>query len=243
MSTTSWVLISFFSFQLDCCIPVKKDLKCKNNPDRFCYICGKVVFLNRQAKIPDFVKKAHWDYFVVKQVDQNKPFAPHVCWKTFMENLEDWKNGKRKSMPFAIPMVWKGRKDHITNFYFYMINLKGINLRNKHHLQYSNVPSAIRPILHGPDLPVSESDANMEYSSDYEHSDMTVVAGGDAYKSEEEDHTVLLTQSELNDLIQDRKHSKEPVQLLGLHLKDKYLTPGITFYCYRDREKVFHIPR
>ena len=32
---------------------------CKNDPDRFCYICGHVVFLDSQAKITDIVKKTY----------------------------------------------------------------------------------------------------------------------------------------------------------------------------------------
>ena len=49
------------------------------------------------------------------------------------------------------------------------------------------VPSAIRPIPHGLDLPVPEPDGNMEYSFDSEHSHMTVVAGDDALKLEVDD--------------------------------------------------------
>ena len=60
----------------------------------------------------------------------------------------------------------EGKKDHITNCYFCMINLKGINYKNKDLFQYSDVPSAIRLISHGLDFPVTELDGNMEYSSD-----------------------------------------------------------------------------
>ena len=66
-----------------------------------------------------------------------------------------------------------------------MINLKGINRKNKHHVQYPNVPSAITPIPNGPDLPVPEPDGNIDYSPDSKHSEMTVVAGDDTYKPEE----------------------------------------------------------
>ena len=80
-------------------------------------------------------------------------------------------------------------KDPIKDCYFCKINLKGINLKgvnlkNKHHAKYSHVPSAIRPISHGPDLPVSVSDRNLKYGSNFEPSDMTLVAGDDAYISE-----------------------------------------------------------
>ena len=67
------------------------DCKCKNNPDRFCYICGNVVFPNLQAKITDFVRKAYHDYFGDKLGDQDKPFAPYICCKTCgeFEGLEE----------------------------------------------------------------------------------------------------------------------------------------------------------
>ena len=45
----------------------------------------------------------------------------------------------------------------------------------------------IRPIPHGPNLPVPDPDINMEYSSDFHYSDMTVGAGDDVYKSQEGD--------------------------------------------------------
>ena len=68
-----------------------------------------------------------------------------------------------------------------------MKNLKGINHKNKHHVQYPNVFLAIRLILHGPDLPIPEPDGNIVYCSDSKHSDMTVVVGDNAYKLEEDD--------------------------------------------------------
>ena len=68
-----------------------------------------------------------------------------------------------------------------------MIDLKGINHKNKHHVPYPNVHSAIRPIPHGPDLPVPEPDGYMEYNSDSEHSVMIGVAGDDTYNLEGND--------------------------------------------------------
>ena len=142
------------------------------------------------------------------------------------------------SMPFAILMVWRDGKEHIMDCYFCMINLKGIK-QNKHHVQYPNVSSVIRSIPHGSDLPVLEPDDNMEYSSNSKHSDMTVVAGDDAYKPEEDDQPVSLTQAEFNDQRQDQNLSKESVQLLSSHLKEKLLlAPGTMFYWYRHCKRV-----
>ena len=53
--------------------------------------------------------------------------------------------------------------------------LKGIKRRNKHHVQYHDVPSTIRPIPHSSDFAVPDPDCYMEYSSDLKNSDMTVV--------------------------------------------------------------------
>ena len=85
-------------------------------------------------------------------------------------------------MPFAISMAWRERQDHITDCYFCMINLKGINRNNKLHVKYPMFFSAIKPIPHGRDLPVLEPEGNIEYSSHSEHSDMTIVAEDDAHK-------------------------------------------------------------
>ena len=73
-----------------------------------------------------------------------------------------------------------------------MKNLKGINCKNKDHFPYSDVPSAIRSIPHHPNLPVPESHGNMEYKSDSEHSDITVVVGDIAYKPEEDNQPIPL---------------------------------------------------
>ena len=164
----SWVMSYVFSFQLEICISIRMDRKCKNSPDRFCYICRNVVLPNHQAKITDFTNQVNRDYFGVKEGDQDKRFTFAV---KHVENLRDWRNGKRKSIPFTIPMVRREGKDHITDCYFRVINLKVINRKNKHYVQYPNVSSAIRPILHGPDIPVPKPDGNMEYCFDFEHSD------------------------------------------------------------------------
>ena len=164
-----------------------------------------MVLPNRQAKITDFVKKACHNYFGVKLRDQDKPFAPHVCCKTCIVNMRDWRNGKRKSMPFAIPMVCREGKDPLWNCYFCMID----RLQEQIPRPNPDILSVIRSIPYGPDLPISKPDGNIEYSSNSEHGDMTVVAEDDAYKPEEDNQPVPLTQAERNDLKRDLNISKE----------------------------------
>ena len=67
----------------------------------------------------------------------------------------------------------------------------------------------------------------MEYSSDSEHSEMTVEAGDYAHKSEEHEQPVPLIQAEPNDLTWGPNLSNESAQLLGSRLKEKHLlVPG-----------------
>ena len=211
----------------------RMDRKCTNHPDRFCYICGNVILPGCLAKITDFVKKAYHAYFGVKLGDQDKLFIPHVSCKIGVENLRDWRDKKRKSMPFAVPMVWREGKDHVTGCYFCMTNLQGIDRKNKYCVQYPDVPSAIRQVPHGPDLPVPEPDVAMKSSSESESDNTSDRGEGEEYMPEENDRPVVLTQADLNDLTRDLNISKKSAQLLGSRLREnKLLAPGITFYWY-----------
>ena len=71
----------------------------------------------------------------------------------------------------------------------------------------------------------------MESSSDSESSDMIDRADCGAYRPEEDNQPVPLTQAKLNDLTRDLNLSKESAQLLGSRLQEKrLLAPGTTFY-------------
>ena len=110
-------------------------------------------------------------------------------------------------------------KDHITDSYFCMINQKGTNRKNRHHVQYFDVSSAVRAIPHGTDLPVPASNDNTEYSSDSEHSDIIVIAGDDAHKPEKDDSPGPLTPTKFNDQTRDLNLSKAAAQMLISRLK------------------------
>ena len=218
------------SFQFDICIPIRKNRNCKNNPDRFSYICGNVVLPDRQVKITDFVKKAYRDYFGVKLGDQDKPFTPHICSKATGKNLRDRRNSKRKKMLFTIPMVWREGRSHY--------GLLFLHDKSKNYKSQDQAPCPIprcsfchKTNPSGPRPSSSEPDGNMEYSSNSEHNDIPVVAGNGAYKPEEDDQPVPLTQAELNNLTRNVNLSKEFAQPLGSRLKKKdLLAPRTTFH-------------
>lgn len=84
-------------------------------------------------------------------------------------------------------MVPSEEKDPVTNCYFCMTNLKDIN---KHYAQYPDVPSAIKPIPRGPNLPVPGLNVAIESSSDSESSYSTDTAECGPYRPEESDQLV-----------------------------------------------------
>ena len=215
--------------------------KCKNDRNRFCNICGKVTMSDRQTTITEFVKKRYYDYFGIK-LRQNKPFAPQKCCKTCVENLRRWSNKKIEHLPFGVPMIWTEGRDHTSDCYFCMTNLEGINRRNKQHVKYPDIPSAKKPVPHGPSIPIPKPPADLDSisipSTDEELEGDDVSA---TYQpTDETSHPKLLSQAELNDLTRDLGLSKESAQLLGSRLHENHLlTPETTFFWYRSRKKEF----
>ena len=45
--------------------------------------------------------------------------------------------------------------NHVTDCYFCMVNTTGVGKKNKHKITYPNFPSAIRPVPHSDDVPVT----------------------------------------------------------------------------------------
>lgn len=129
---------------------------CVNGANNFCYICGEVTFLSQKRSITKVIKTAYSLYFGCRIGDQDKSWAPHICCNTCAANLKLWLTGKRQAMPFAVPMIWREPTDHLNNCYFCMVPQigKGISKKKKWTIEYPNIPSAIRPVPHGDDLPV-----------------------------------------------------------------------------------------
>ncbi|GBN11927.1 hypothetical protein AVEN_98216-1 [Araneus ventricosus] len=94
------------------------------------------------------VKKAYHLYFGCKIDDQGKDWAPHVCCRTCATTLSKWIHGKRKAMPFVVPMIWREPTNHIDDCYFCMVTLDsgGVTKKKKRTIEYPNIPSALRSV-------------------------------------------------------------------------------------------------
>ena len=65
---------------------------------------------------------------VEKSETKAKNGAPHVC---CAKSLREWLNNKGRSMPFALPMIWREPTDHLTDCYFVYFRNFGTELQRK----------------------------------------------------------------------------------------------------------------
>ena len=215
--------------------------KCTNDPNKFCYICGQVMLTGQNLRINSFVKVSYYAYFGIKVGDQDKSWAPHFCCKSCVENLRYWTKAKKKSLPFGIPLQWREGKDHITDCYFCLTKIAGVNKKNRHCVTYPDLPSARKPVAHSSEVPIPNPPQNLNICSDsdeeQEHMDIS-----EPYEpsDSEMNNSKKLKQHQLNDLVRDLGLSKESAQLLGSRLSEnQLLAPDTTFYWYRNRDKEF----
>ena len=188
------------------------------------------------------MKRVYFTYFGVRVGDQDKQWAPHIACKTCVEHLHQWINGKRRSLQFDVPMIWREPKNHHDDCYFCMINIKGINHNNRKWI-YPNLKSARWPVPHSDKVPIPVFDHLTELIESSDESISSVYAAVTC-SSESEFHGAVATplqfnQFELNDLVRDLNLLKETSEVLASRLNEKnLLQPGtnITFYCRREKD-------
>jgi len=114
-------------------------------------------------------------------------------------------------MPFGVPMVWRVPTNHSTDCYFCMVSpiKNGMSMKKKSTLVYPNIPSAIRPVPHGDELPIPEPPDNLamypdEHSASSNNEEQQPSASRDAdYVPSTDSSHHTITEGELYDLIRD----------------------------------------
>ncbi|GBM40794.1 hypothetical protein AVEN_80802-1 [Araneus ventricosus] len=188
-------------------------------PKKFFYICGELTIKKEQRNITDFVKKLYFDYFGVKLGDQDKSCFPHIICCICLEELKQWLSEKQKSLRFGIPMIWRETSNQSDEFYFCSLNVHVFNAKNRKGIIYPNIPSAMRPVPHGPGIPIPKPPEKLKgISSDSEEEDDGSVDDSNAAGSNDPQ---LFSQSELNDLVSDLRLPKYFAELLGSRLNEK----------------------
>ena len=88
----------------------------------------------------------------MKVRDQTKKWAPHYICGTCRSSLDAWLRGKLKSLPFAIPRIWREPQNHVSDCYFCMVDITNFKRTNRSHI--SDISSSIAPVPHSSDLPI-----------------------------------------------------------------------------------------
>ncbi|XP_076324370.1 uncharacterized protein LOC143232621 [Tachypleus tridentatus] len=204
--------------------------QCRNSCDTFCYICGEYMLVYHKRSITALVKKAYHLYFGCKIGDKDQGWAPHICCATCAVCLRAWLRGTPKTMPFAVPVIWREQKDHLTDCYLYLTNVSGFSAKNKKSIEYPNLPSAMRPVPHDDSLPIPKPPEEWTLDEPDEETAMQGT-GSDIdpdFKPCSSGNPHVITQSELNDLVRDLGLSKAKAKLLGSRLQEWcLLSPGM----------------
>ena len=103
---------------------------CANDPDLFCYICGRFTRKKDRRNITPFVKNAYHAYFGVKLGDQDKYWAPHKVCITCVSTFSLWMKGK-KHFSFGVPMVWREPQNHLNDCYFCAVRVTGLKSKTR----------------------------------------------------------------------------------------------------------------
>jgi hypothetical protein len=161
------------------------------------------------------------------------------CLGDYFEDLRNWTKGKKRALLFSIPLVWRQPINRVDDCCFVCLcTLKGFNTKNKKGITYPNLPSAIRPVSRGLDMPVPNPSKKLR----------TLEAESSATPSESSEESEYgtcthgtpepFTQTELSDLFRDLNVPKDAAEILGSRLKGKkLLTPETYVTFYRNREK------
>nr|CAH7753306.1 unnamed protein product [Callosobruchus chinensis] len=213
--------------------------ECKNHPDSFCCVCGEFTLKTQRKPLSPLLKTAYKFYFDCQVGDQDKTWAPSVCCTTCYSSLIKWLKGTRKSMPFAVPMVWREPRCHLTDCYFCMTSTVGFLSKSKHTIQYPNVPSALRNVSHNDSLPIPVPPQTYTLQTELQPGTPNDTS------TDDEEHSAdsvsrqphLLTQAELDDLIRDLQLPRTKSQLLGSRLQQwNLLEKGVKVSSYRTRQ-------
>lgn len=216
---------------------------CMNHPDSFCYICGEYTVKKYQRALTDKLKKLYKLYFDCAVGEQDKTWAPHISCVRCSSGLYTWfKSGR--ALPFAIPMIWREQHDHVSDCYFCAFPIKGINEKNRKHLSYPSLLSAIRPVPHSLQLPVpvpptSSPSLSLDTNCNESSSDDSDIP----YEpSDTSSAPHIITTGELNDLIRDLQLTKNQSELLASRLQGWNLLNAdtkVTFFRKRTADLTY----
>ena len=137
-------------------------------------------------------------------------------------------------------------KGHLNDCCFCKVNVKGFNRKNKQHIKYFNLDSALLPVARCEDVPLLEFTGLPNIHDKILFEVSTTDHEGESIDIEFRPSDtllvkpILLSQLELNDLVRDLYLPKRYAELLLSRLNEKsLLSHGTRVTYYRSREASF----
>jgi hypothetical protein len=118
-----------------------------------------------KRNITGFIRKVYCGYFGGKMGDQDKSWASHKECYVSAEGLRKWSKGKKKEFRFGVPVIWREPKNRSDICCICFCDVKGHNCKNKKVILYPNLPLVLRPVVRGPEVPVTQSTEILEDAS------------------------------------------------------------------------------
>jgi len=121
--------------------------KCSKCINVFCFVCGQFTPKNAARIISPQMSNGYNLYFGIDAKEEmNKSWGPNVIYATCTRYLRAWLNGKIKSTPYAVPMIFRKQTNHVTDCYLCQTNL------TRQKIWYTNVKSVTKPVPHTKDM-------------------------------------------------------------------------------------------
>ena len=115
----------------------------------FCFVCGQFTPKKNAARISPQILNVHNLYLGIDAKEEmSKSWAPNVICAACVRYLKAWLNGTKKSMSYAVPMIWRKHTNHVTDCYFCQTNLTGYSIRTRQNIRFPNVKSVTKPVPH-----------------------------------------------------------------------------------------------
>jgi hypothetical protein len=127
-----------------------------------------VVLKSQRKPLSQLVRKAYELYFGRKVADQDKVWAPKICCSSCSRTLARRLTGTHKSMPSAVPMLWREPRVPLNDCYFCVTKITGFSWFSKHKIEYPNIPSALRSVPQDDSMPVPKPPESYTPDSDSE---------------------------------------------------------------------------
>ena len=133
-------------------------------------------------------------------------------------------------------MIWGEQKNHSTDCYFCLSDIKDINMKIREKGSYPNLASAIRPVLHGAEIPIPKLPADKAFLVQDNKLLSTNSSDSEYVPAPSDQKPHLISQLDLHDLVCDLYLSKTQSELLASRLQQwNLLESNVCIMSLRNR--------